>query len=40
MVSISFGVTRPSSVAMPSQVAERTKRLARVMPLMVLDSNK
>jgi hypothetical protein len=33
MTSVSFAVADPSGAASPSHVAERTKRLARVMPL-------
>ncbi len=39
MVSISFGVTAPSGLAIPSQVADRTKRFASFMPLISLLSN-
>ena len=34
MVSISFGVTAPSGVAIPSQVADRTNRFRSFMPLI------
>jgi hypothetical protein len=39
MVSTSFGVTAPSSAAMPSQVAERTNRFESSIPLILADSN-
>jgi len=40
MVAISFGVTAPSSAAIPSQVADLTKRFGKVIWLMLLLSNK
>jgi hypothetical protein len=38
MVSIKTGVPAPSAVAIPSQVAERTKRLGSSIPLISQDS--
>jgi hypothetical protein len=40
MISISWVVQAPSSVAIPSQVADRIKRFDRTMPLISLFSNK
>src|ERR1035438_3908269 len=39
IIAVSLGVTEPSCLANPSQVADRTKRLASVIPLMETLSN-
>jgi hypothetical protein len=40
MVCVNRGVTAPSSAAMPSQVADRTNRLANRIPFISVDSKR